>query len=164
MTASKDTIVQHVRKLVFDEPWEDYLTAAISDGSSTSVTVNNPAAWSEGDIMEPRDTTGEELKVRVGGSNPITVKRSHNDTTGASHSNGATLLKNPRFPYSEITEMIDRIGDELWPRVYNVNTTTLTIQTNGNYTYDLTGVSPTPEFLIRVVQDITLSGTDKKPF
>lgn len=128
-TVTLDTLVSRVRKLTLDEPYEDYTTAAVSDTTGTSISVNSGASWAEGDIVEFRDSSYEQMKVRVGGASPLTVKRGHNDTTAATHTSGVTILKNPRFTADEINEALTRMCYASWPQAWQVKTDSISTPT-----------------------------------
>jgi hypothetical protein len=120
------TMVTRVRKELLDEGWEDYLTASVADATTTSVSVNSGSSWAEGDVLEFRDSTLEQVKVRVGGTSPLTVKRGHNDTTAAAHSNGTTALKNSRISGDTISEKLTRVCYDSWPQAWQVKTASIT--------------------------------------
>jgi hypothetical protein len=148
-------LVKRFRKNVLDEPYEDYSTGAIDATPTTvQINVNSPAKWAEGDIMEPRDSVLEMMKVRVGKTDPVIVKRAHNDSTIGSHALGVTLLKNPRFSGDEIGESLTRICYNLWPQAWHEITVSINA-VSGTALYALPGDVLD---LIRVTQDITPTG------
>ncbi len=149
-------LVPRVRKILGDEPFEDYLTSSVAAAGTTSVTTNQAAtAWVEGDVGEFDDASGDQFKVRVGQTTPLTVKRSHNDTTGAAHSNGVTVLKNPKYAYDEITTAATQMVYGLFPYCWKAATTTITA-VDAKYLYDL-GVD---DFVFLVSVGQKLSSTD----
>src|SRR5207237_9867280 len=107
-TVSATTMLARLRKLLLDETYEDYLTSAVADANTTSVSVTSGGSWAEGDVLEFRDATLEQVKVRVGLVSPLTVKRGHNDTTAAAHANSIVILKNPRISGDTINEALTR--------------------------------------------------------
>lgn len=135
-------VVTNVRRLVQDEPWEDYLTAGYSAAGAT-VQVGNPSAWEEGDIMDfytdPNGTPSyEQMRVRADAvANPVSIKIAHNDTTNMAHANGVPMLKNPRYGSDQIAKMaIHVITSQLWPDVFVVPNVSLTPVVNSAI-YDL---------------------------
>ena len=111
-------LIARVRKLVLDEPYEDFLIQ--DDGQTSTIQVNSPDQWDEGDILEFRDASLEQVKVRIGLANPLNVKRGHNDTTPATHPTGLTVLKNARFTGDEIAEHLKRVAYGSWPEAWQV--------------------------------------------
>lgn len=137
MALSQSTLVTRIRRLLGDEPFEDYITADPSTG--TTVAVNQPQAWGEGDVMEFSD--GDLAKVRQTGVSgaSITVKRSHDGTTAAAHTaSGATavIYKNPEFRFSVVTEAIDHVIRGLWPYAWKKSTASITPNTTSTW-FDL---------------------------
>lgn len=130
--ALSDVLV-HVRRLVQDEPWEDYLTAPYTSGGVT-VTVGNPTAWEEGDVMDFYTSSSgsppsyEQMRVKADGTvNPISVKVAHNDTANQDHASGVAILKAPRYGTDQIVKMATHVvNTKLWPDVFNVLNTTIT--------------------------------------
>lgn len=134
-------LVPRIRKILGDEPFEDYIiaqaTSIITSASNTTGSFFQPTAWSEGDVAEVDNATGEQLKVRVAGSNPISFKRAHNNTTAsASHAAADVVLQNPRWGYDEITNAASRVVESLWPHVWKRATTTVGAVA-GTYIYAL---------------------------
>lgn len=152
MAVNAETLLKRVRKMLDDEPWEDYLSAGYT-AASGSVSVVQPTQWAEGDRMEVDDGSGNILRVKTTPSgNPISVKGGHNDTVDANASSGATVLRNPSFEHDEIAHSIQRTIDGLWPFVWVKDTLNLTAAT-GVHIYPVS--SATFKELISVTQDIT---------
>lgn len=120
-------VIAEVRRLVQDEPWEDYLSSSYSIGG-TQVSVVKPASWEEGDTMDFDDATFEQFRVKADGTtNPLSIKFGHNGTTNANHASGATVLKNPTYGSDQISKAATHIIDtKLWPDVWVVAETTIT--------------------------------------
>lgn len=125
-------VITHVRRIVQDEPWEDFLTAGYT-ATNTSVTVNSPTSWEEGDIMDfYTDPNGsfsyEQMRVKADATaNPVSIKFAHNDTTNLSHANGIPMLKNPRYGSDQISRMAAHvITTQLWPDIWVQKEATLT--------------------------------------
>ncbi len=158
-TVARSDLIKRVRKYLEDEPWEDKLTAGYTSGTTfTSVTVNAPTKWGEGNIMEVDDNTGSQLKVTATPSaNPVAVKSGHNDSADSNHSNGVVLLKNPRFSYDLIYQALTNVcNSDLWPAIYVVNLDEVT-PVNGTLLY----AAPTDiEDLVTVSQKTTGTPTD----
>lgn len=125
------SLIPRVRQLLEDEPFEDYTTGTIT-AVATSQAVNQGAAWAEGDVLEYQDD-GDLAKVRTGGSSPLTIKRSHAGATASSHASGVVLFKNPDWRYLQIQEALTRVVDELWPQVWQTDSTTVTPTQNGEW-------------------------------
>ena len=107
--------VAAIRKLLNDNPDETTLTAAISSTSATTTTVTDIAKFAIGQSWEFDDgSTGAEV-VRIGGvtdsTSTITIKRGHKGSTAATHSNGAVLLKEPRYFYDTIAQAVNYVLD-----------------------------------------------------
>jgi hypothetical protein len=129
-------IVTHVRRLVQDEPWADFLSSSYTAGGTTVSTVA-PTGWEEGAVMD-FPATLQQMRVRsTPTANPITVTISWNNTTNASESNGATIFRDPRFGSDQIDKMITHVVDtRLWPDVWVKGTTTITPSSSTNI-YDM---------------------------
>jgi hypothetical protein len=152
VAVNAETLLKRVRKMLDDEPWEDFLTAQYTAGAG-SVTVNQPTQWAEGDRMEFDDGGGNIGRVKATPTvNPVTIKVGHNDTTDATSVNGTALLKNPEFEHDEILHAIQRVIDSLWPFVWVKDTENITTAV-GVYIYPI--VSTTFKELIAATQDIT---------
>lgn len=123
--ASLGTLVQRVRSYLQDEPDEDYLIAAVSTASTTDVSVAQPHKWREHDVLEFDD--GEQSKVRNSEANPLKVQRGHNDTTATIHASAGVVLRNPGYPYHQISGAISRtLSGRIWPYGYAVRESLIT--------------------------------------
>lgn len=125
-------VVTHVRRLVQDEPWEDFLTSAYTAGAGT-VDVNSPTSWEEGDVMDfytdPSGTPAyEQMRVRAdAAANPVSVKVAHNDTVNLSHADDTPMLKSPRYGSDQIAKMATHvINTQLWPDIFVVRDVSIT--------------------------------------
>jgi hypothetical protein len=135
-------VVAHIRRLVQDEPWEDFLTGVYTAPAAT-VTVNSPTSWEEGDIMDfytdPSGTPSyEQMRVKADATaNPVSVKVAHNDTTNLSHANGVPILKSPRYGSDQIAKMATHVvTTQLWPDIFVVLNQTIVPSTT-TAIYDL---------------------------
>jgi hypothetical protein len=127
-------VITHVRRLIQDEPWEDFVTSAYT-ATDLTIQVNSPTSWEEGDIMDfYTDPSGgsppvyEQMRVKADATaNPVSIKFAHNDTMNLSHANGIPMLKNPRYGSDQISRMaIHVIETQLWPDIFVVQSTSLT--------------------------------------
>jgi len=115
------TEVAKVRRMIEDYPVEDYITAALTDTTSTTVTVNDVSLWKRGQSWEVQDGSGtnaEAFFVRSVDSenDQATVKRGHRGSTAVTHLVDAVTFLEPRFSYSRIAEAYSQILDvELYP-------------------------------------------------
>jgi hypothetical protein len=123
MSLSQATLVQRIRLLLGDNPWE---TLGEASSDTSDIEVQDGEEWEKGDIgefVEDGDTFFVQDKV----SNTLSVVRSYYGSTGASHATSSRILKGPKYRYSEITNAISSvIGFELpWPRIYKVDDATI---------------------------------------
>lgn len=136
------TVITDVRRMVQDEPWEDYLGGAYTAGGAT-VTVTTYTMWEAGDRMDfpGVDSSGsyEEMRVKTTpSSTTVSVKTGHNDTTNQNHANGAVILKNPRFGTDQIAKAITHVvNTRLWPDIWVVATSSITPSPGTTVIYDL---------------------------
>lgn len=136
------TTITDVRRMVQDEPWEDYLGGAYTAAGAT-VTVTTYTMWEAGDIMDfPGVESGgsyEQMRVKTTpSSTTVSIKYSHNDTTNQNHANGATILKNPRFGTDQIAKAVSHIvSTRLWPDIWVVSTSSITPTPGSTLIYDL---------------------------
>src|SRR5205809_117142 len=83
------TLVKRCREMLEDEPWEDYISAAVTTSpasgtrETTGLSLAQYAQWAEGDVGEFNDGSGEQFRVDdtrnpISG-NPVVNKRGHND-------------------------------------------------------------------------------------
>lgn len=146
------TVTTAVRRWVQDEPWEDYLSAPYTAGQ-TILSVEQPTAWEEGDILDFAD--GEQMRVKTTPTaNPLAVKYAHNDTTNANHASGDVALKGPRYGTHEITSAITHVTENwLFPDVFVAREATL-VPSSSTVIYELPSDF---EDVISIVQ--TASGT-----
>ena len=140
MAATRDQTVKRILRWLSDTPWQDKLTALIAGASATSVTINAPGKWYEGDILEIDDATGSLYLVDSQAAdpsvNPLAVISGYLGTPDQGHSNGAKIRKNPRFPWYECSQAIDETIKGLFPSAWKVGTKTLTYVA-GKKVYDL---------------------------
>lgn len=135
MAVSSSSLVQRVRDLVHDNPYE---TTSTTTTTSTTVAVVDGTRWDEGDAGEwQTGTVGyEQFRVASVSSNNLTVTRGYNGTTAETHTSGDRVIKNPLFTGRQIQQAIAAVINELWPRVYITGTVSLTPVT-GQLWYDL---------------------------
>lgn len=136
MTLSQATLIQRVRYHLGDFPWET--TGAAASGSST-VTVEDGSDWSEGQIGEFA-TDGDTFRVNsIEGGYDGNVLRSYAGSTGAAHTAGSRILRDPKFRYLEITNAISQVIEFMlpWPRIYKVTADTITPDPTNKAWYDL---------------------------
>lgn len=124
MPVARSEMVQRVRRILNDTPYETYITAAIT-GGATTVPVPNGTKFAEGVIVEFQDDGEQVLVLSVAGNN-LTVKRGHNGTTAAGHSANTPILLNPVFQYVQITRTVDMVLSCLWPYAWKASTSNIT--------------------------------------
>lgn len=104
-----------VRKILGDRPVEDYLGAAIASEGATSMTPTDASLYAKGNVWEFDDgAAGAEMVLvrSVDTATPsITIKRGHEGSTAATHSNGTVLFLNPRFRYDTIAQAVNTALD-----------------------------------------------------
>lgn len=122
MAMLQSLILQRVRDLLGDNPWQSKATA--TDGTTSTITPTDATRWDEGAIMEFQDQ-GEQLWVQVQNTSTVTALRAINGTTGAAHS-GIVVYRDPTFSFKKMVDSIELIAQSLWPQVYKVATTSLT--------------------------------------
>lgn len=130
-TLSIGDVVRRVRRELEDEPQEDHLIAAASAGA-TEISVNQASIWLKDDVAEFGDDSGEQVKVRMAGTNTLTVKRAHNDSDAVAHANGATVLRNPRYAYGLIVNALTETVAELWPYAWAIREFSITPSSTEN--------------------------------
>lgn len=123
MTISKATVVQRVRYLLGDLPWET--TGFVASSSDETITVEDGTEWAKGNIGEFDD--GEAFWVRSVDGFDLETKRGYHGSTAASHAEGSRILKDPRYRFAEIENAISATIQSLpWPRVYKVVSDSIT--------------------------------------
>jgi hypothetical protein len=131
MTVPQSTLVQRVRWLLGDNPWE---TMGETSSDISDIEVADGADWAVGDIGEFLGT-GDTFYVRAVEGSELPSVRGYYGSTADSHSQ-QRILKNPKYHYHEITNAITSvINFELpWPRIYKVDTTDVDPDTVGHPT------------------------------
>jgi hypothetical protein len=159
MAITLANLVPRVRRLLEDEPAEDRLGKAISDTTSETAVVGNPTLWAENSIIEFDDASGEQARTRgTPTGNTLDIKRGHNNTTAATHLDGAVLLKDPRFAYDNIIEAMTRtVNDDFFPWIWDTATDTITYDSTKNLYNAATDFID----LIAAVQKSTSTVTDQ---
>ena len=156
MSVTVDSVVARVRRLIDEEPLEDYLSGACTvtgvqgQLDSSGISVLTPSLWAVGDIIEFRDSSYEQTKIHPswnGSTTGVPAIRGHNDTTPTTHATGTTIYKNPRIAGQDIADAINNTLTLMWPQAWAVSTLTIsgTVLQQGQQIYDLssgaTGVS-----------------------
>jgi hypothetical protein len=128
MAYAKASLIQDVRHLLNDEPWE---TTSTTTTTSTTVAVPDGTKWAAGDIGEwQTGTVGfEQFLVSSVSGNNLTVSRGYNGTTAETHTSGDRVLKNPRYSGVQITDSVDRVCESLFPQLWKQATSTVTPNT-----------------------------------
>lgn len=113
-------------------PRKDTLGAAIADGTTTSVTASNGAFYQKWDLIK---IDNEVLLVTNISTNTLTVVRGWGETSGAAHSNGATVnilgpavpegVDAPRSPVTrgELYETYPQIYEYTWEMTHRARVT-----------------------------------------
>jgi len=135
MTLSQATVVQRIRRHLGEHPWEDSSCSAVS--ASSTITGATTGFWVKGDIGEFVEDGDRFLTISESGGT-ITAIRSYDGATGAIHSS-ARVLKNPTYPYDEITNAVSSVIQAWlpWPRAYKVVGDTITPDPAATVWYDL---------------------------
>ncbi len=105
--------VKNIRRLLQDEPVSDVLAASIAASGTTTMTVTDVNKHAIGSWWEFDDDTGDKvLETNVDTSTSIiTIRRSYRGATPTAHSNAATLVREPRFEYDNVSQAIGTILD-----------------------------------------------------
>lgn len=114
-------IVNHVRRELRDEPWQDFITAAVTTTAQPTLTVANTAAYETGEVLEfYEDGSGEQVWVTsITPSTTLNISRGYNSTSPATHLVNAAIRKRPRFSRVQIEGSInDVIATDLWPDLW----------------------------------------------
>lgn len=105
-------MVRRVRDILGEDiRWQT--VASAGTGADTTIDVTDGTDWSEGTILEWQED-GDQAYVQSVSSNVLTVIRSVNGTTGATHG-GTAATKDPIYPYIKVTDAIDACIQTLWP-------------------------------------------------
>lgn len=129
------TLIQRIRNLLDDDPYETYSTAIYASGGAT-VTVPDSGQWSDNVVGEWQDT-GEQFLVRATPTGTtLTVKPGHRGTAQAGHPNGTAILQASDFSFASIADAISLTVQSLWPYVWKVVNTTI-VPVAGNTWYAL---------------------------
>lgn len=118
MALAKATVVNRVRRLLNDRPWETTSTTATT---SATVAVPDGTQWATGDILEWSHSAtgqGEQALVRSVSSNDLTVLRGYGSVAATAHTSGDRVIKNPTFFYDDIVESIDETLNSLYPNAW----------------------------------------------
>ncbi len=126
MALAKATVVNRVRRLLNDRPWETTSTTATT---SPTVAVPDGTQWATGDILEWSHSAtgqGEQALVQSVSSNNLTVVRGYGSVAAAAHTSGDRVIKNPTFFYDDIVESIDETLNGLYPNAWKLITQAVT--------------------------------------
>lgn len=130
MTISQSTMVRRVRDILGEDiKWQTLATA--SSGSDTTIDVTDGTDWSEGTILEWQ-SDGDQAYVQSVSSNTLTVIRSVNGTTGASHA-ATAATKDPIYPYIKVADAIDACIQTAWPWAWKLAETSFVTDTSTIY-------------------------------
>lgn len=145
MAYAKSSLVQDIRHLLQDNPWE---TTSTTTGTGTPVAVPDGTKWAVGDVGEwsfSGTAGGEQFLVQSISSNNLTIVRGYNGTTAEAHTSGDRVVKNPRYSVIQITDSIDRVIDAAYPSVWKAVSSTITPAPSTTTWYDseLTGADLT---------------------
>lgn len=141
-------VVDDVRRIAQDQPFQDGISTAPSPASSgTTISFTTATAWRKGDWFDV-PAIGEQCLITSGTTNPYTIARSHNETTAGSITTSHIALKRPRYGTAQIEEAIQRVADRMYPDVWEVTSTTLTYSASA-YTYALPATFIEPVALVQ---------------
>jgi hypothetical protein len=123
VTVPQSTVVQRIRFLLGDNPWE---TTGETSSASSDIEVANAEEWAPGDIGEFLGT-GDTFYVKSVEGSELPSVRGYYGSTADAHSQ-QRILKNPKYHFGEITNAITSvINFELpWPRIYKVASDSIT--------------------------------------
>lgn len=118
------------------------LSAAISDTSTTTFTVTYPLRGIQLGATVAIDTELMYVATEPDeATKTVTVIRGYGGSTAATHSNGAQVVVNPKFPRGDIFNAINSSLDALSSEgLYTMKTVDLTY-TGNTVAYDLTSVT-----------------------
>lgn len=115
MATDTPTTVANIRRILQDKPDEDYITAAITDTTSSTVTVNDITKWAKGQVWEfdDGDLGAEQILIRSvdASTSTPTFKRAHRDSAATTHLIDTVMLKDPRFSYDLVVQAINSVID-----------------------------------------------------
>lgn len=134
MSLAQSTLVQRVRRILGDTPYQQ--VGSTSNASTTTVTVSDSSKFDVGAIIEFQNN-GEQVMVKTI-TNATTVEvwaRGHNGTTAATQASG-TIFIDPEFTYIDITDGLDRCIQTLWPYAWKKVSDTVTPDTTTQW-FDL---------------------------
>jgi hypothetical protein len=122
---SLSDLVQRVRDLLYDAPWE---TTSTTTTTSTTVAVPDGTLWDFGAIGEwQTGTVGyEQFYVVSVSSNNLTVIRGYNGTTAETHTSGDRVVRNPLYSGRQIQQALSNELQGMWPFVYKTGDVDLT--------------------------------------
>lgn len=129
MALLQSTILQRVRDILGDNPWQASATAAAATGTITPGVVGR---WDEGATMEFQDQ-GEQAWIQVQNTATLTALRGINGTTAAIHAAGTVVYRDPTYTYKRTIDSIEMIAQSLWPDIYKVSTATLTYDSTSTF-------------------------------
>jgi hypothetical protein len=117
VATAASTLIQRTRRFLKDWPDGDKLTAAVSDTTTTSLTVADAstAVYSPSWIIQ---IDQEAMRVVSGTGTTLTVRRGALGTTAATHSNGAQILIRPGWVDQEILDALNAALNATFPLLY----------------------------------------------
>lgn len=135
MAVAVDTLLERIRSLVDDYGLNNTtLNGAISDTSTTSVTLTDAGDVSAGDFFTVDGETFEVLSI-VGST--ATVVRGAKGSTAATHSDGATVRNNLDMPPVQIVEALNLAQSTAYPQLCAVVSDTSLSIVSGQFTYSV---------------------------
>ena len=126
MAYAKTSLLEDVRQLLEDDPWE---TTSTTTGTGTTVAVPDGTKWAVGDIGEwsySGTVGGEQFLVQSIATNDLTVVRGYNGTTAESHSSGDRVVKNARYSTVQIADAVERVVSAMYPQIWKQVTSSIT--------------------------------------
>lgn len=126
-------MVRRVRDILGEDiKWQTLATAG--SGADTTIDVTDGTDWNEGSILE-WEADGDQAYVQSVAANVLTVIRSVNGTTGASHA-ATAATKDPLYPFIKVSDAIDATIQTLWPWAWKTTEVSISPLTTKIY-YDL---------------------------
>jgi hypothetical protein len=158
------TLVRRTRRFVGDYRDIDTITASCSS-TANSITVTDTTSYNLGEKIE---IDYETMIVRARASaTSLTVARGAYDSTAATHSSGASVLKPVDFTFSEYVDALNAALDMTFPLLYRPVVDESLTAVSGTYEYTIPNMPETDESVavpIPYISQVFLRMTGDVPF
>ena len=103
--------VANVRRVLKDRPEIAQLDGALGDTTTESfnVSATDAVKFAAGNVWEHDDNTGERRYIKSVTGLVVVGTRGYDGSTADAHSDDTYLVKDPRFPYNEITQAVNTV-------------------------------------------------------